>query len=845
MQRSLFSRAVPWLVLAAALASTLAVWAIARTNALRLANERFDNRVEAVKLTLIDRIGVYQQLMRAGGALFAGSDNVSPQEWQRFHETLRVSESYPGLLGFGYAERVAAQQRDAFVQARRDANEPAFSIWPDGDRDEYTSIIFFAPVTPQNRMVYGYDMYADPVRRAAMQRAASSGQTTVSGKVSLVQDQLSSRVHPGFLIFQPVYRGGVMPVGAADRRAALQGYVYGEFRMHDLMQALFGQRQDVAIELYDGTLIAPQTQLYAPEQKPGHNPRFSAQLPVQLGTLLWTLRVTSREPFEAGARRETPAIIAVSGVAISLLLFALTLALSRMRERSLEIAREMTATLKENEQRLREIAASLGEGVYVKGVDGNITFVNPEAEKLLGWSAAEVLGQNAHKVYHHHKMDGSEYPPSDCPIVQATRRGEPYRGEDYFWHKNGAVIPVSLTSSPIYRDGQLAGAVNVFHDITERRRNEAQLRESEQFRALFEYAREALFLVDIEGFVIDANQIATESLGCNRAEVVGRTARDFMISPMWSDGGATLAGIPARASPGAPLIFEGEHVRRDGSRFPVEALFSPIRVGSRDLILIAARDITERKRAEHERRELLAREREARKVAEAAQRSLGRSNADLEHFAFAASHDLQEPLRMVTAYNQLLQKKYHGKLDDEANRFIEFSITGARRMEQLLQALLSYLRVAASDDPAEPVDANRVLTEALNNLHAVTEESGALITSEPLPHVPVHAVHLMQLFQNLIGNAIKYRSAEVPKIAIAARHDSGSWLFSISDNGIGVDERYAEQIFGIFKRLHGDKYGGAGIGLAICQKIVERYGGRIWVDSTTGRGSVFYFSLPA
>lgn len=844
IQRSLFSRLAPWLVLVAALASTFAVWEVARGNALRLANERFENRVEAVKATLIDRIGVYQQLMRAGGALFAGSDRVSPQAWQRFYDTLRVSESYPGLVGFGYAERVTAQQRDAFIRARTDANDPAFKIWPEGERDEYTAIIFFAPVTSQNKMVYGYDMYADPGRRAAMQRAASSGQTALSGEVSLMQDQFTARAQPGFMIYQPVYRGGVMPAKPADRPAALQGYVYGAFRVQDLMQSMFGQRHDVAVELYDGTLITPQTLLYQAEEKPTRHPRFSAQAPVKLGTHLWTLRVASREPFEAGVRRETPGIIAVSGVAISLLLFALTLTLSRMRERALEIARDMTVTLKENEQRLREITASLGEGVYVKDVDGKVTFVNPEAEKLLGWSAAELLGQDSHLAFHHHRLDGSEYPADECPITQAARRGEAYRGEDYFWHKNGALIPVSITSSPIYRDGELAGAVNVFHDITERRRNEAQLRESEQFRALFEYAREALFLVDVDGFVIDANQIAIESLGCTRAEVVGRAAREFMITAMWSDGGETLAAIPARAGPDAPLIFEGEHVRKDGTRFPVEALFSPIRVGSRDLILIAARDITERKRAEDERRELLAREREAREVAEATQRSLGRSNADLEHFAYAASHDLQEPLRMVTAYNQLLQKKYYGKLDDEANRFIEFSTTGARRMEQLLQALLAYLRVAASDEPAEPVDANRVLTEALNNLQAVTEESGAVITSEPLPQVRVHAVHLLQLFQNLIGNAVKYRSAEVPKIAIAARRDSGTWLFSISDNGIGVDARYTEQIFGIFKRLHGDKYGGTGIGLAICQKIVERYGGRIWVDSAPGRGSVFHFSLP-
>lgn len=845
LQRSLFSRLVPWLVLIAALASTFGAWRVASMNATRLASERFENRVEAVKVALIDRLGLYQQLMRAGAALFAGSENVSADEWRRFYDTLRVAENYPGLLGFGFAQRLTPQEREPFIQMQWETNNTAFNVWPPGDRPEYSAIIFFAPVTGQNAMIYGYDMFSEPVRRAAMLRAAASGQAVISGKVALVQDQFASREQPGFVMYQPVYRGGTLPPQPQARHAAVLGYVYGAFRMRDLMQAVFGLRDDVAIEVYDGVRVVPQAQLYAADLKQKRPPQYSADSTINVGAHSWTLRVTSRGAFEEALQRETPDIVAVAGSAISGLLFALTLTLSRMRERSLEIARGMTAELKENEQRLLEITASLGEGVYVKSLDGAITFVNPEAEKLLGWSAQEVLGHNAHAVYHHHKLDGSEFPLDECPIVRASRSGQGFRGEDYFWHKNGSVIPVAITSTPIYRDGKLAGAVNVFHDITERRRHEAQLRESEQFRALFDYAREALFLVDATGFVIDANQVAAESLACESAEILGRSAREFMLSPMWGDGGDTLARLPARASPDSPLVFEGQHIRKDGSRFPVEALFSPIRVGSRELILIAARDITERKRAEEERRELLARERDARQVAEAAQLSLARSNADLEHFAYAASHDLQEPLRMVTAYNQLLHKRYFGKLDDEANRFIEYSIAGAQRMEQLLQALLSYLRVAAADEPAELVDANGVLQEAIQNLHTVIEESAAVVVNEPLPQIRAHAVHVLQLFQNLIGNAIKYRGSSAPHIAVSARRDGEMWIFSIADNGIGIEPRYARQIFGIFKRLHGDKYSGTGIGLAICQKIVERYGGKIWVDSEPARGSVFHFSLPA
>ena len=838
VQRALFSRIVPWLVLIAALASTWGAWRVAALTEEALAAERFESRIQRVKLALVDRILAYQQLMRSGSALFAGSDHVSAGEWRRFYQSLRVEQNYPGLLGFGYAQHVAGAQLNEFSATNRRTLSDEFTVWPEGERDRYVSIIYLQPDTTLNRIVIGYDMFSEPVRRAAMERAARTGQAIISGKTLLKQDQLKNARQAGFLMYQPIYR-------TADLKTmeAVEGYVYGAFRMRDFVEGIFGLYDDVALAIYDGP-PSSSTLMYD-NRDPKVRPQFRGLIPVNIAGHTWNVEVSSRPAFDVLVADQTSRVIAVAGVAISLLLFALTQTLSQLRERSLALARSMTTRIKENEQRLAEITSSLGEGVYVKGIDGKITFVNPEAERLLGWSESEVLGQHAHTVYHHHKLDGTDYPEHECPIMHASRNGEVYRGEDYFWHKNGSVVPVLVTSTPIFRDGQLAGAVNVFRDISERKRDEARVRESEQFRALFEYAREALFIVDSAGFVIDANRIASESLLRERGEIVGRPARDFMLSPMWSDGSTTLTAVMTNASSDSPATFEGEHIRKDGSRFPVEALFSPIRIGERDLMLVAARDISERRRAERERRDLLLREREAREAAEAAQRSLARSNADLEHFAYAASHDLQEPLRMVTAYNQLLRKRFYEQLGPDGNQFLDYSIAGAQRMEQLLQGLLSYLCGAAAEAPIELVDANSVLQTALENLHTPISEANAHIESGPLPRVRVHAVHLLQLFQNMIGNAIKYRGAETPHVNIDAQPDAGTWRFSITDNGIGIEPRYAKQVFGIFKRLHGDKYGGTGIGLAICQKIVERYGGKIWVEPRAGQGSVFCFTLPA
>jgi light-regulated signal transduction histidine kinase (bacteriophytochrome) len=245
-----------------------------------------------------------------------------------------------------------------------------------------------------------------------------------------------------------------------------------------------------------------------------------------------------------------------------------------------------------------------------------------------------------------------------------------------------------------------------------------------------------------------------------------------------------------------------------------------------------ARDITD-----------LVRQEEALRAANAA---LGRANADLQQFADSASHDLQEPLRMVAAYSQLLQKRFGGQLGPTGDEYIRHAVEGATRMESLLGALRMYTQLSMSEqEPSEDIDAGAVLETALSNLQVAIKDSGASITSTALPHIRMYEFQLEQLFQNLIGNAIRYRRDEAPRISIAAERLGEEWRFSIEDNGIGIEPQFQEQIFGIFKRLHSrTAYPGTGMGLAICQRIVERARGRIWVESEPGKGSTFYFTVP-
>jgi light-regulated signal transduction histidine kinase (bacteriophytochrome) len=231
-----------------------------------------------------------------------------------------------------------------------------------------------------------------------------------------------------------------------------------------------------------------------------------------------------------------------------------------------------------------------------------------------------------------------------------------------------------------------------------------------------------------------------------------------------------------------------------------------------------------------------------RKAAEA---ELARSNRDLEQFAYVSSHDLQEPLRMVTGFMQLFEQRYNSLLDETGAQYVHFAVEGARRMQQLIDDLLSYSRVGSKARELVPVDAAKPLAEALANLKARIEENTAVLTVGRLPVVRADERQLAQLFQNLVGNALKFHGGRTPKICIDAHRDGGQWVFSVKDEGIGIDPEHYERIFMIFQRLHTrEEYPGTGIGLAICKKIVERHGGRIWVESEEQRGSTFFFTLP-
>ena len=339
---------------------------------------------------------------------------------------------------------------------------------------------------------------------------------------------------------------------------------------------------------------------------------------------------------------------------------------------------------------------------------------------------------------------------------------------------------------------------------------------------------ETLMVIDTAGTIQRVNQAAISLLGYERHELVGRSAGD-----LFEEGVDVLSLLKQSGLNDIIRRVDTSVITKDGRHVAVSLSGSVMRDEDGEIqgMVCVAQDITERKRTQ----EILERQTQ----------ELARSNSELEQFAWVASHDLQEPLRMVASYTQLLSKRYKGKLDADADEFIAFAVDGATRMRRLINALLELSRVGTRGKDFEATDCDAIYDRTLVNLQGLVEESGAVVTHDWLPTVMGDVTQLGQLFQNLIANAIKFRGDEQLTVHVGAEQRNGHWEFCVRDNGIGIDPEYAERIFVVFQRLHGKgDRPGTGIGLSICKKIVELHGGRIWVKSQPDEGAAFYFTLP-
>lgn len=482
---------------------------------------------------------------------------------------------------------------------------------------------------------------------------------------------------------------------------------------------------------------------------------------------------------------------------------------------------EVLEALQRRDALLVAIVDSSDDAIISKDLDGRITSWNMSAERVFGYTAAEAIGKTVAEL-----LIPDDRQHEEPEILARLRRGERV---DHFEtlrrRRDGTLIDISLTISPVRdRSGRIIGASKIARDISERKSVERMLRQSEQkFRQLADLGPQFVWLSGAQGELEFVNQRWTDFSGLDLAatrdpvQLALHIHRDDRVTEKWAKSVAT----------GVPFELEARLRGKDGEFRWFMMRSIPMKDESGRILkwFGTSTDI-------HEHKIL--------------QLDLRSANQDLEQFAYSATHDLQEPLRTIKIYSQLLAMKHRVAVSGEAVMFLDYITKAATRMEMLVRDLFAYSQIPRQVVASETTDAAEVLQATLADLAAAIAESGAAISADPLPSVRMSYTHLKQLFQNLIGNAIKYRApGRPPAIHIAAERDNDLWVFTVRDNGIGIENEYKEQIFGLFTRLHSsDRYSGTGIGLAICQRIVERYHGRIWVDSEPGCGSSFRFTLP-
>ena len=502
-----------------------------------------------------------------------------------------------------------------------------------------------------------------------------------------------------------------------------------------------------------------------------------------------------------------------------------------------DITRQMEAenALRESEERFRLIFNQSPIGDTIIDLDYHPLRVNNAFSKMLGYSKEELLSIDFAEYTHPEDLE------DNLKQLQLLREGkfDYLEMEKRYIRKDGEIVwghlYFSMVKNPSDKPLYILCKIE---DITEHKQMQmAILTSEEKYRTLYETMTQGVIHQDSKGCIISINPAAEEIMGLNLS--MNNETINYHRKAIHEDG----TDFPAKNHPSMIALKTGKVVRN-----VVMGVFNPhkekyywININATPLfkpgvnkpfqVYITFEDITETIKAHKLLNETLD--------------ELKRSNTELERFAYVASHDLQEPLRMVASFTQLLERQYKDKLDENAMEYINFAVDGAKRMQNLINDLLAYSRVHTKGEKFEDVHLDKVFDDVLFNMEIPIEENNVIITKEPLPKINADYSQMVQVFQNLISNAIKYRRQETPQIQIFSQKQDYKWQFSIKDNGIGIKPDYFEQVFQIFRRLHThDEYKGTGIGLAITKRIIERHNGNIWVESEPGKGSTFHFTIP-
>ncbi|KAF0109571.1 MAG: multi-sensor hybrid histidine kinase [Chloroflexi bacterium] len=969
----------PYVVLLICLSLTVLVWLLLNNFNQKLAQERYQDRTDQIVSAITKRMEDYATVLGGGAAFLTASEGVTRDGWRTYIEHLSIKETFPGIQGIGFSKVIQPSELTQYTQQIRAEGFPDYTVWPEGERGVYTSIIFLEPFDARNQRAFGYDMFSEPMRRAAMERARDTDTASISGKVTLVQET-EQDVQAGFLMYVPVYMHGIPTNSVEERRAALQGYVYSPFRIKNLIDGTFPEpMNEIDFEIFDGVEVSSSTLMYDSDESgrgldEESEPMFFDYKTIDLYGHQWTLYFATRPSFElASAQFESWGVL-VTGMIISLLAFLFVRGQENTRERALVLAHDMTSVLRKREEELRnsesmwrglvnanpesvyltdaagivlaanetsaqrfgrdvqemiganyfdfllpEVAAErkaridevIASGkpvrfednctgrfidnyihpifdndgklirlaflgiditerkqgeeilkklssvveqaadlVFITDYNGVIEYINPAFERLTGYTKDEAIGQTPRIL-----KSGKHTPDEYKQLWETIQAGNVSQRTMSNRKKNGGLFYEEKTVTPLWNEQRnITHFVSTGRDITERKRAEVALRESEtRYRIVADNTYTWEFWLNPE------EQFIYTSPSCER--ITGYTADKFIAEANLLTQIIHPDDLPSYdrhrrevTEPPAPGEVEFRVLRPDGTWRWIDHVCQPVFdddgcfMGTRG----SNRDITDRKQAEEElcslNAELEQRVTERTAQLEAARDEAEKANRAKSEFLSRMSHELRTPLNSILGFSQLMKMD---KLTPDQVVGVDQILKSGRHLLNLINEVLDISRIEAGRLELSP--------EIVNVEEAILQTADLIRPLADQRHITIHVKvpssrdvfviadrqRLKQVLLNLLSNAVKY-NREQGEIRITTSLLADGYLhLQVQDTGPGIVPENLEPLFNPFERIGAEQTEteGAGLGLAIAKKLVEAMGGRIGVESTLGQGSTFWLDL--
>ena len=825
---SFFRTLLPWFVLGLGLLATGISWNLTRESQLRLVKTDFLLHAERTTAEIRKRLGAYEQVLRGAVALFGATGSISQNQWRANVERLNITESVVGTQGVGFVKLIADKDKPAHIDAVRSEGIASYDIRPRGTRNVYAPVVYLEPMGQRIPRAIGFDMFSEPIRRAAMELARDQGTAVISGEVTLFQET-DQKEHTGFLMYLPIYRSGANPANLEARRTQLSGFVYTPIGLETLIGGILdAQANNIDLEIFDGIAPSDESLLFDLDKSPRFLDKrapgaFSILSTLDLHSRTWTLRYEALPAFIASREDQKPLLVLIGGVLISFLLFSLIWLAARTRNRALSVAAQMSVNLLENEQRFTGIFHSAMDAIITVDEQQNILLFNPAAEQAFRCTSTHAIGGPLNQFIpeRFHAQHGGHVERFGATGVSDRQMGN--QRDLFGLRADGEEFPLEASISQTKQNGKKLYTV-MLRDITARKFAETALRDSEQrFRGLIEASPEAIYIHQDEKIVF-VNQAAQVLFGATNSEqLIGKSVFDLFHSDSANSVRESMQAILAKTL-SSPIV-ERKIVRLNGEVRFVEVAVSGVDNAGKHAIQGMMRDITERYQARAELERSHAELRQLGNALETAQEE------ERKRIARELHDDLGQTLTVLKMDMSSLKSKLIG-ISADSPTFAGLLDDIERMDGQLNHTVQSVRRISADLRPVLMDDLG--LATALETLiKQVSRSSNIRCTFDLNPDRLLIdkrlATPLFRIAQEALNNIVKHAQATEVKLSLY-RDGSNSLILEVRDNGKGLTA--------------GDRRKAASFGLIGMRERAYALGGKLHIESETGNGTMIRVSIP-